>query len=68
MLIKNLWSEEMGYLCYLAEYKGKYGIALIGEYDSEFAGSFGISMDRLFLIMALSVTMFPQKEKFKRLK
>lgn len=65
---KNLWSEEMGYLCYLAEYKGKYGIALIGEYDSEFAGSFGISMDRLFLIMALSVTMFPQKEKFKKIK
>lgn len=65
---KILWSEELGYLCYLAEYKGKYGIALICEYDSEFADSFGISMDRLFLIIALSVTMFPQKERFEKVK
>ena len=65
---KNLWSEEIGYLCYLAEYKGKYGIALIGEYDSEFADNFGISMDRLFLIMSLSVTMFPPKARFEKVK
>ena len=29
---ERFWSDSYGVLCYLAEYKGKYGIALIAEY------------------------------------
>lgn len=44
----ELWSEDTGSLCYLTEYKGKYKIALINEFDEEFADKQNISMPHLF--------------------
>jgi len=44
---KELWKE--GYDCYeyLAEYDGKYYIALISEFDNTFTSDIGMSMDGL---------------------
>lgn len=45
---RELWNEDSGCLMYLAESEGDYGIAMIGEYDTDFADDCGMSMDELF--------------------
>lgn len=48
---RELWGEEKGSLCYLVEYKGEHGIALINEFDETFANDINSTMDALFLHM-----------------
>lgn len=43
-----LWEEGNGCLEYLAEYKGRYYIALINEFDEQFASDAKMSMSELY--------------------
>lgn len=45
---KELWKEGYGCLEYLVEYDGKYYIALISEFDEDFAKNNNLSMDELY--------------------
>ena len=45
---KELWKEGYGCLEYLVEYNGKYYIALISEFDDDFAKNNNLSMDDLY--------------------
>ena len=45
---RTLWTADSGFLCYLAEYMGMYGIALINEFSGEYADSHFFTMDELF--------------------
>ncbi len=50
---KELWTEGNGCLEYLAEYDGKYYIALITEFDKDFACYAGISKDGLYELVKM---------------
>lgn len=43
----DLWSDKFAASCYLAEFDGRYGIALQAVYDSEFADDSGMSYEVL---------------------
>ena len=43
----ELWSDGFAASCYLAEFDGKYGIAVQAGYDSEFASDSGMSYESL---------------------
>lgn len=45
---KELWKEGCGCFEYLVEYDEKYYIALISEFDDDFASNNNLSMDELF--------------------
>ena len=45
---RTLWTAGSGSLCYLAEYREKYGIVLINEFSEESAGRHFFTMDELF--------------------
>lgn len=45
---QDLWEDGLGPRCYLAEYHSLYGIALIQEYDEEFASICGMDMDTMY--------------------
>lgn len=47
----ELWTDGSGSLCYLAEMNGRYGIALINEFDSTTSAYLNKSMDELFMAM-----------------
>lgn len=50
---EKLWTESpFGSNCYLMEYKGQYGIALINEYDTCTAGLVECTMDELYELAA----------------
>ena len=44
----ELWSENYGQLCYLVDTVDGFGIALVLEYDSEFAESIGCTEHEVF--------------------
>ena len=50
---EKLWTESpFGSNCYLMEYKGQYGIALINEYDTYTAGLVECTMEELYELAA----------------
>ena len=61
----ELWTEGAGSLCYLVEYKGVYGIALINEFDDTYASDINSSMDELYERMKAKADQFSEMEKFK---
>ena len=48
---KELWSNRFRSLCYLAQYQGDYGIALVNEFDPVTASNENTDMDGLYGIM-----------------
>lgn len=48
MAYRKLWEEGLGPRCYLAEFHSLYGIALIQEYDEEFASECEMDMDTMY--------------------
>lgn len=61
----TLWTEDSGSLCYLIEYKGNYGIALINEFDEEFAKNNAVTMDDLFIKMHIKANSFKEMEEYQ---
>lgn len=59
-----LWSGETGSYCYLVEYRSKYGIALINEFDAEFASINNLSMSELFEVLSRKADVFAGMEEF----
>jgi len=48
---QELWTDGHCSRCYLVEYKGAYGIALINEFDNDFASDSDLTMDELYIKM-----------------
>lgn len=44
-LFNNLWTEELGFRCYLTELDGKFGISLEDEYSRHTANIYDISYE-----------------------
>jgi len=61
----GLWSDSTGSLCYLVEYKGEYGIALINEFDEEFAKNTDVSMNALYACMKTRAEEYSTMNEFK---
>lgn len=61
----TLWTEDSGSLCYLIEYKENYGIALINEFDEEFAKNNAVTMDDLFIKMHIKANSFKEMEEYQ---
>ena len=47
----ELWTNRYMNLCYLAEYQGQYGVALVNEFDSVVASNENTDIDNLYSIM-----------------
>lgn len=62
---KELWKEGNGCLEYLVEYDGKYYIALISEFDEDYASDSDISMERLYEIAKGNALKLYQQDLFK---
>lgn len=60
----TLWVEGYGCLEYLAEYDGKYYIALISEFDDDFAKNNELSMDELYETVKKNAFALYEKELF----
>lgn len=60
-----LWTDGSGSLCYLVEYKENYGVALINEFDEEFAKNNNLTMEGLFVEMKSKADSFRNMEEFK---
>ncbi len=60
-----LWTEGNGSLCYLVEYKGEYKIALINEFDKDYAKDTCSTMAKLFDHMKSKAVDFSEMEEFK---
>lgn len=61
----ELWEEGNGCLEYLVEYDGKYYIALISEFDDDFANNNNFSMDELYEVAKKNAFELYEKELFK---
>ncbi|MDE6625599.1 MAG: hypothetical protein K2K56_04430 [Lachnospiraceae bacterium] len=61
----TLWTDGSGSLCYLVEYKGNYGIALINEFDMEFARDNAITMEEMLKKMKIKASLFGKLEAFQ---
>ena len=48
---KQLWSDRFLSLCYLACYRGEYGICMVNEFDPVVASNENTDMDNLYSIM-----------------
>lgn len=44
----DLWSDEFGSICYLAETARGFGIALVKEYDETLAADHSLTMEKLY--------------------
>ena len=44
----KLWTDGISSLCYLTEYKGKYGIALVNEFHETYAADINSTMEALY--------------------
>lgn len=44
----DLWTDSSGSYCYLVEYKDRFGVALINEYDDYYSKSINLPMDDLY--------------------
>lgn len=65
----ELWKEGTGSLCYLVEYKGEYMIALINEFDEEYARDIlHCTMKQLFKRMESKALEFLNKRVFETAK
>lgn len=64
---RTLWTAGIGSLCYLVEYKGKYGIALINEFDDMTAEYNSATMDDLFLKMKAKADSFKGMEELQNM-
>lgn len=61
----DLWEEGTGSLCYLVEYKGEYMVALINEFDEEYARDLHSTMEQLFKHMECKALEFLNKKVFE---
>lgn len=61
----DLWTDCTGSLCYLVEYKGEYGIALINEFDDYYAENSNTTMDSLFEHMKVKAEEYSKMEEFQ---
>ena len=61
---RTLWTAGSGSLCYLAEYRKRYGIALINEFTEEYAGQHFFTMDELFCKLKAKAESFQRMEAF----
>lgn len=62
---KELWKEGYGCLEYLVEYDGKYYVALISEFDDDFAKNSDLSMDELYEIVKKNAFKLYNEDLFK---
>lgn len=62
---RELWKEGNGCHEYLAEYDGKYYIALVSEFDKTFADDENLSMDKLYEIGKENALELYGKDLFK---
>lgn len=62
---RKLWTAGSGSLCYLAEYKGRYGIVLINEFSEEYADNHFLTMDGLFCKLKEKAEAFQRMETFQ---
>lgn len=62
---RTLWTAGSGSLCYLAEYRGRYGVALISEFSGEYADSHSLTMDKLFCKLKEKANVFKKMETFR---
>ena len=61
----ELWTDSGYSLCYLVEYKGQYGIALINEFDDCYAEDSNTTMDSLFEHMKVKAEEYSKMEEFQ---
>ena len=60
-----MWKEGYGCYEYLAEYNGKYYVALVSEFDNEFAKDEHITMDTLYELAKHNALKLFSQELFK---
>lgn len=62
---EELWTDGNGSLCYLVEYKGDYAIALVNEFDNNYADDVNSSMAELYLWIHNKAKEFSEMKDFE---
>lgn len=63
---EELWTDGNGSLCYLVEYKGNYSIALVNEFDDNYADDANSSMEELCLWVHNKAKEFSEMKDFEK--